>query len=1162
MKTKHYFKMLLQFKVSRKITLLFFVVSFIFLSFFGTDSSSIYVGAEEYIYGCPPGSMTCQRFLSTYLGDLKSCSEEDYGKVLDDCKYYGCVGGTCTLLAWNQDAFYYPDCGVDDGSGTGKKIPDNSICEVASVYGCVKGSATCQKINSGTPEGDYLEVASCRVDTVGDIMEACKYSGCVGNACNFNLYWNQEQDYPDPCSNNDNCEAAVVYGCVKGSKTCQLITNPGTPDVDYKEVAGCTVGEIQEDCKYSGCTAVNTCDDTLFWNQTQYTACTAPAECEPQPVDCSYLDECAGDAVFHYVWVTDHCVHDPDLDEDCSGACDISPAVCVGDNVGIYSICPICDHDTNACGFLPSLTTLPCPAPQERCIGTTYCCKFGGCDCGRVTYPCPEPGNLEKMCSECNPALGATCIGTDTCGPAEMVGCDCSGNGSGNGVPGQPCYPIGATDSTTCTCGESTCVGTGETGTWSACAEHFECDTDTETCECIDDLTKPSSCDPANVNACIGVCSVAGETNPHNDCQSDVCTPVDSCGGDECPVDGNECCTSGDTRSCEPCGSQTCGTNGAWWPCPTTHNVCQSDEFGAACACAVEDGATPECTDNSECCTPGDKEDCDPCGEKTCGVDGRWGTCPTTHNVCKSDGFGGTECACAVEDGTTPECDPTVGCAYGCNTDKMCVVGGTEGLCDIANGNSDCCFEGNDHSQCIHGACVCSNEGGPGGGIGCLDDELCLKYLACEENMCVEKDVPAGTTPPDNECYFEGVACSTQAYGCEDCKCVPDGTGRSCDVANGNSDCDGITKACGTSSLCPQTQTCSNGVWTPLACGIIYAQCGVDGCECQAGSEGGSDECWFFGEDSSSCCEIWGQHGICDSASCDCTYEGCDYVNSTCTDECVDPDECTNAPPNAINLNTTSSLLCGQTTGTMFFSWTYTDAENDPETKFVFEVDDNQDFSSPEVHREILNPSGPANSQPVNVKTTAPDANCYPDECPAGTDDCFGYSCDFLTYNAPYYWRVMVSEDGQDSDWVNYSNASDPDGDSNPDTYTFIYSHPLPMVSISFSPENPGVGVLVSFTDNSVCYHDDLSPSADYCEDSNINYSWNFGDGSSVVNTKGNVSHTYSTGGDEKDASLTICDNTYSNPGVTSKCCRDEVVVPVGPQIKKNIPIWTEISPF
>jgi len=230
-----------------------------------------------------------------------------------------------------------------------------------------------------------------------------------------------------------------------------------------------------------------------------------------------------------------------------------------------------------------------------------------------------------------------------------------------------------------------------------------------------------------------------------------------------------------------------------------------------------------------------------------------------------------------------------------------------------------------------------------------------------------------------------------------------------------------------------------------------------------------------------------------------------------------------NSPPTATLNVSPSENDCnsGAGAGSVLFSWTYTDPDNNPESRFefkVFRVDDNYEVISYDTGYGLSNPSGTINSQQVYVSSTTGN----------------------LAFNTNYYWRVQVYDsNGSASGWVNGS--------------TFRTStHAWPSPNFTYLPVTPLIKNPVYFADLSTCY--DANNGAQSCSTTgNRTYNWTFGtDGSST--TKGDVSHTFNSAGTYA-VTLQICET----PGVN--CCTSSANnVPVKKSI--GVPEWKEISPF
>ncbi|MEK7080588.1 MAG: hypothetical protein AAB925_02015, partial [Patescibacteria group bacterium] len=232
-----------------------------------------------------------------------------------------------------------------------------------------------------------------------------------------------------------------------------------------------------------------------------------------------------------------------------------------------------------------------------------------------------------------------------------------------------------------------------------------------------------------------------------------------------------------------------------------------------------------------------------------------------------------------------------------------------------------------------------------------------------------------------------------------------------------------------------------------------------------------------------------------------------------------------NEPPSANNLVAGPGSYCSGVDGAglAVFQWDYSDFENDPQTKFWFEIDNNSDFSSPEVART----GATSNEQLILV------------QIPLSTE-----LSDYINYNTSYYWRVKVQANAngflQESEWAYYRDG---------ETYTYDYNHPAPSPIYSITPKPIAPGGTAIFSNNSRCYNNsgNLTPCASYL--------WDFGDGA-TSQIKDPPSHAYdgarTTG--KYSTSLQACDEV--------SCCVAGVDLPIKAGGPNDLPNWKEISPF
>jgi hypothetical protein len=229
-------------------------------------------------------------------------------------------------------------------------------------------------------------------------------------------------------------------------------------------------------------------------------------------------------------------------------------------------------------------------------------------------------------------------------------------------------------------------------------------------------------------------------------------------------------------------------------------------------------------------------------------------------------------------------------------------------------------------------------------------------------------------------------------------------------------------------------------------------------------------------------------------------------------------------------------------TGGIFFGWTYVDTGNNPESRFNFQIDNNSDFSSPEVDRRYcnINLGGPPS---INNQTTSVvpfPASSIQTYCSGTSYQYTVNTPDALSYNTTYYWRVRVYDNQtptSDSGWVNGVPFTTP-------------AHALPSPSFGFSPTNPTVTNTVAFKDSSTCYNADNTNQSCRTE-TGITYKWT-GTGINNVTTE-DTSYKYTSPG-TYTANLQACD--------AAGCCSTTFTNNVKVKTSASVPQWKEISPF
>lgn len=223
-----------------------------------------------------------------------------------------------------------------------------------------------------------------------------------------------------------------------------------------------------------------------------------------------------------------------------------------------------------------------------------------------------------------------------------------------------------------------------------------------------------------------------------------------------------------------------------------------------------------------------------------------------------------------------------------------------------------------------------------------------------------------------------------------------------------------------------------------------------------------------------------------------------------------------NHPPQANSLTIDYQSYCGVAPGTgqIGFSWIYQDEDGNSESRFEFQIDNNANFSSPEVNRNfegLSNPSGSTNNQTVLVTTTL--------------------QADKIIYGERYYWQVKVYDGkGGDSGWVSGSNFTTSD-----------YAWPWP--DFSWSPERPVLEELVNFTDKSQASGGATIRS----------WSWTFENGEPLSTTTQNPTVKFLSRGEGNQNKVTL---TVTDSRNYSCSCLKSI------SAELPLPEWKEIPPF
>jgi len=217
-----------------------------------------------------------------------------------------------------------------------------------------------------------------------------------------------------------------------------------------------------------------------------------------------------------------------------------------------------------------------------------------------------------------------------------------------------------------------------------------------------------------------------------------------------------------------------------------------------------------------------------------------------------------------------------------------------------------------------------------------------------------------------------------------------------------------------------------------------------------------------------------------------------------------------NNSPTATDLKVTPLDYCINSLPTSL-SWSFSDPDpGDTQGAYQVQVDNNSDFSSPEVNPgKIYSSSG-------------------------------AYTASGLSYKTTYYWQLKVWDNNDaDSGWI-----------SGPSFTTPLHRYPDP--DFIPSPQNPSVDQVVEFIDSSKCYN---AVGSEYlCRNGGgVSYQWDFDydaeEGFTIDSTyKGNATTTYATS-EPYTVRLRITDDIGT-------CSTDRTV-----NVTLPLPEWWEIAP-
>jgi len=322
--------------------------------------------------------------------------------------------------------------------------------------------------------------------------------------------------------------------------------------------------------------------------------------------------------------------------------------------------------------------------------------------------------------------------------------------------------------------------------------------------------------------------------------------------------------------------------------------------------------------------------------------------------------------------------------------------------------------------------------------------------------------------------------------------------------------------------------------------------------DCGVPDPGCDNDCtkyWYICDDTeptkhiASCNPLKCEGGICTNCETNCGAE-CETSGDCLEGEICNLEICncevSPFPPYVEDMRVEEAYCLCEGLCMVAFQWEYRDGNGDAESQFQIQIDDNSDFSSPEVDRikdvDDL-PDGFINTQAVLAKPEPGDGS--------------------LVYDTAYYWRVKVWDStGMPSEW-HYG--------------TSFFKDPHPYPSIEFECQVSGgeeqiceemlpkamIGEKIKLIDKSICYSScDEYGCVEYnCKDTPCagcdwtnEYTWDFGD-ETQSNTIGDTTHTYAKAGPYM-VNLIIEDDVGS--------CQKGHTIFIG----FKLPGWKEVSPF
>jgi hypothetical protein len=726
-----------------------------------------------------------------------------------------------------------------------------TIIVATSFFGVIQASTTCgtSGVNSstgamlnypctsdgdccGSPDNNTYCIPTSSSSSSGYC--SCAQSGCFcseNSDCSSNLcvlesgqiygYCSCAPENDCACTANGQCGSNYCYIKNGSSGTCKACTSSSCNDSMYS-------------CSTS--TGSLVCQSVAVENAT---SCVS-GYCYANEVSCTTQSSCGTGAQCY--------------NGDCQ-ACNTS-------GVGIFASCT---NDGDCC---------------DSSDGSSYCMTDNYCSCTSNGCPCDTATNTDTDGQNSSCTSGLCFNNSCSYAPANNGSCMLTSQCSSNLCT----IPSGSTVGQCTMCAANTdCAGSlygaycvngicMENG--AECLQDSDCSSgycDTTNYVCVNSTTcsDGTTCSTGNCDTTTGTCIACQDAEGLN------CLNDGDCCNSTCTTSSGETCSAGDTCSCScaptngcPCSSNgqcygnvcTVPTGGTVQACQacTSDSDCNGSSYGAYCAVGACIPNQPECTQDSDCPSPG--------------------SCDMTNYVCVSSTTCSDSITCA-----TGTCDTTT------ETCTECLTGGYTCISD-----GDCC-----DSICYlssDGAYICSFAPAVGGY--CTTDDQCYSNV-CTANACVLCTIDSDCTGSSYGSYCNPTngQCSTEQSDCQNGSTCSSGyCNTQTNGANACSSCQAYNYICANDGDCC-SDYCNVGICDYYSMGqtcTTDSQCGITSCY--------DDICATF---------------ICVDSDNDYSKQCMEIISTGCSNN--DPNECSSAfqvtSPCTENSQCPDDLQCDTATG-------------------------------------------------------------------------------------------------------------------------------------------------------------------------------------------------------------------------------------------------------